>query len=322
MNVFVTGAGGFVGRTLLAKLIDAGHSATAMLLEGESTEGLEPAAKIVRADITRPASLRGVMDNHDAVVHLAGAVGYGQQWSRCIEVNVEGTRNIAEEAVRAGVRRFVHMSSVSVYGRLPEVALTEDAALIKTDDPYGDTKIDAENVVRQIGGGGALKWTILRPTVIYGAGDDKFLPKLVQNLRSGSARIIGSGTASVDLVHVDDVVTFIEALLSDERSHGEVLNLADPDTCTWQELLGVVADELGVPRPSKRLPYHVALVVAGAMELVARVTGRPPRLTRYAVRVVGRQYRYVATRARELGFSSSVPLERGIVGVMRLSTSG
>ncbi len=322
MNIFITGAGGFVGRTLLTKLIDAGHSATALLLEDESAEGLEPAARLVRGDITQPASLQGVMDGHDAVVHLAGAVGYGQQWSRCVEVNVKGTRNIAEEAVRAGARRFVHMSSVSVYGRLPEVALTEDAALIKTDDPYGDTKIDAEEVVRQVGGHGALDWTILRPTVIYGEGDDKFLPKLVENLSSGSARIIGSGSASVDLVHVDDVVAFIEALLSDERSHGEVLNLADPDTCSWRVLLGVVADELGVTRPNKRLPYHAALVVAGAMELVARVTGRPPRLTRYAVRVVGRQYRYVATRARELGFSSSVPLERGIVGVMRSSTAG
>ncbi len=320
MNVFVTGAGGFVGRTLLAKLIAAGHSATALLLEGESAEGLDPAARLVRGDITQPASLRGVMDDHDAVVHLAGAVGYGQQWSRCVEVNVEGTRNIAEEAVRAGARRFVHMSSVSVYGRLPEVALTEDAPLLKTDDPYGDTKIDAEEVVRQVGGGGTLQWTILRPTVIYGAGDDKFLPKLVQNLRSGSARIIGSGAATVDLVHVDDVVAFIEALLSDARSHGEALNLADPDTCSWQELLGVVADELRVPRPSKRLPYHAALLVAGAMELVARLTGRPPRLTRYAVRVVGRQYRYVATRAQELGFSCSVPPDRGIVGVMRSST--
>ena len=220
MNVFVTGAGGFVGRALLAKLIHAGHRVTALLLEGESAEGIEPAAKLIRGDITRAASLQGIIDDHDAVVHLAGAVGYGQQWSRCVEVNVEGTRNIAQEAARAGARRFIHMSSVSVYGRLPEVALTEDAALIKTDDPYGDTKIDAEEIVQRVGEGGALQWTILRPTVIYGAGDDKFLPKLVENLRSGRARIIGSGAASVDLVHVDDVVAFIEVLLSDERSHG------------------------------------------------------------------------------------------------------
>ncbi len=317
MKVFVTGAGGFVGRALLSKLVERGHSATALLLRGEPAGGLEPSAQVVRGDITDPLSLRGALEGHDAVVHLAGVVGYGQEWRRCTLVNVEGTRNVAREAARAGARRFIHMSSVSVYGRVPEVLLSEDAPLLKTGEPYGDTKIDAEQALRAAAAGGDLDWTILRPTVIYGRGDDKFLPKLVENLRSGRARVIGHGRGSVDLVHVDDVVTFIERSLSEPRAIGATLNLADSTTCSWKELLGVVAHELGVPAPTKHLPYPMALGIAGLMELASRLTRRPPRLTRYAVRVVGRQYRYLATRAQALGFESSRPLEDGIVDCLR-----
>ncbi|MDP6942715.1 MAG: NAD-dependent epimerase/dehydratase family protein, partial [Myxococcota bacterium] len=197
------------------------------------------------------------------------------------------------------------------------VLLTEDAPMLETGEPYGDTKIEAERVLQEVGAHGALTWTILRPTVIYGPGDDKFLPKLVENLRSGRARVIGRGKGTVDLLHVDDVVRFVEQLLSDPRATGAILNLSDPDTCSWKELLGVVAGELGVPAPTKHLPYPVALGVAGVMEAVSRVTGKPPRLSRYAVRVVGQQYRYVATRARALGFEASVQVEDGVVACLR-----
>ncbi len=316
MKVFVTGASGFVGRALLSTLAECGHETTALLLPGESDAGIGSSV-VVRGDITDPATLRGAMDGHDAVIHLAGVVGYGQRWEPCTQVNVHGTRNVAREAVRAGATRFIHMSSVSVYGRIPEVLLTEDAPMLETGEPYGDTKIEAEQVLREVGAHGALNWTILRPTVIYGPGDDKFLPKLAENLRSGRARVIGRGTGTVDLVHVDDVVRFIEQLLSEPRATGAVLNLADPDTCSWKELLGAVASELGVPAPTRHLPYPVALAVAGVMEAVSRLTGKPPRLSRYAVRVVGRQYRYVATRAQTLGFSPSIPVEDGVVACLR-----
>jgi len=316
MKIFLTGAGGFIGRTLLKRLAQEGHITTSLLLEDESADGIASITQIVRGDITQPATLGGLIDDHDAVIHLAGAVGYGQSWERCIAINVDGTRNVANEAVRAGAKRFIHMSSVSVYGRVPEVLLSEDAPLRKTGEPYGDTKIEAEHVLEEVGKDGALNWTILRPTVIYGPGDDKFLPKLIENLRSGSARVIGKGDGSVDLIHVNDVADFIERILLEPRAFEQTLNLADPDTCSWKELMGIVADELNVPPPTKHLPYPLALGIAGGMEIVSILTRRPPRLTRYAIRVVGRQYRYLATRAQELGFNSSVPVEDGIVGAI------
>jgi len=319
MRVFVTGAGGFVGRAVCRQLLDDGHQVTGLLLPGEANT-LTEGCREERGDITEPVGLVGSLTGHDAVVHLAGVVGYGRDWEACRAVNVEGTRHMANAALQAGARRFVHMSSVAVYGRAVGVVLSEESAMRRIGDPYGDTKVEAEEVVRAIAGGGRLDLTVVRPVVIYGPGDRLFLPKLVENVRSGRARVIGRGDHPVDLVHVDDVARFMASLLADPRSVGETYNLADPGACTWVELLAVVARELGVRPPRGRLPYPVALGFAGVLEAASRFTGKPPRLTRYAVRVIGRRYAYVTVRAQRLGFQPTTPLSNGIVACLRASS--
>jgi nucleoside-diphosphate-sugar epimerase len=257
MRVFVTGAAGFLGRRLLPRLAERGHEPTALLLPDEPAPEPVP-ARLVRGDITEPASLAGLLDGHDAVVHLAALVGYGQRMEACRRVNVDGTRNVARAAVAAGARRFVHLSSVSVYGRAAGVPLDEDAPLARTGDPYGDTKIAAERVLREHEARGELALTVLRPTVVTGPGDDKFLPKLAENLRSGRARVIGSGRHRVDAVHVDDVVALLARVLDDPRAVGGTYNVNHPGNPTWNELLALFAEALGVPAPRGHLPYALA----------------------------------------------------------------
>ncbi len=312
MRVFLTGAGGFIGRNLLPRLAAEGHELCALLLPEEPAQGLGE-ARIVRGDITRPESLRGVMDGQQAVIHLAAAVGYGQPMDLCRRLNREGTAHVASEAVRAGVRRFVQLSSVSVYGRRPGVPIPETTPLRKTGDPYGDTKIEAEEILQQHAERGEIDLTILRPTVIYGPGDDKFLPKLAENLRSGKARIIGRGDNRVDAIHVEDVAEFVVRVLAEPRSVGGIYNLNHPDNPSWREFTEAAAAVLEVDPPRGHLSYRAALVVAGALELLAAATGRQPRLTRYAVRVIGRQYHYLTDRARdELGFEPRIDLLEGV----------
>jgi nucleoside-diphosphate-sugar epimerase len=312
VQVFVTGAGGFIGRNLLPRLAAAGHRATVLLLPDEDPAGL-PACRVVRGDITRPESLAGLFEGSEAVVHLAAAVGYGQTMARCRRINRDGTRHVVEAAVAAGLRRFVQLSSVSVYGRRPGVPIDEDTSLRKPGDPYGDTKIEAEALLQEHVRRGEIDLTILRPTVIYGPGDDKFLPKLMENLRSGRARIVGDGTNPVDAIHVDDVVDLIARVLADPRAIDGVYNVNHPGNPSWNELLSLVAQGMGVEPPRSHLPYPLALAAAGAMELAARLTGSEPRLTRYAVRVIGRAYDYRVDRAkRELGFEPRVDLREGV----------
>ena len=115
MHIFITGAAGFLGKAITNRLLADNCAVTALLLPGDKAL---PATgcEIVRGDITNPESLKGKIRGHDVVIHLAGVVGYGQTWKTCIAINREGTRNFAAEAIQSGARRFIHMSSVSVYG--------------------------------------------------------------------------------------------------------------------------------------------------------------------------------------------------------------
>ncbi len=315
MNIFITGASGFIGRSIVKKLLtDENIKITTLLLPTESEQLMEGLpVRIVRGDITETRTLSGLMDGHDTVIHLAGAVGYGQTMPHCLRINRDGTANVANEAVHSGIRRFCHFSSVSVYGRVPSVPIPETFPLRKTGDPYGDTKIDAENILTDLAGQGKLDLTVLRPTVIYGPGDVLFMPKLIENVQSGRGRVIGKGGNMVDLIHVDDVAEFVYLVLKDSRAIGQTYNLTHPKNPSWKEFMKMVTNELGLPEIKTHLPYYPALAVAGLMELVAMINGKKPRLTRYSVRVVGRQYHYLTEKSRrELDFFPKIKLEDGI----------
>ncbi|MBW1893325.1 MAG: NAD(P)-dependent oxidoreductase, partial [Deltaproteobacteria bacterium] len=212
MKIFITGGTGFLGKTIVKKLLADGHNVTCLLLPDDDSSSVT-GAEIIRGDITRPDTLTHKTAGHDAIVHLAGAVGYGQTWDNCNRLNRDGTSNIAEEAVRSGARRFIHMSSVSVYGRVSGTPIPEDFPVTKIKDPYGDTKIDAENILKKYVKNGDLDLTVIRPTMIYGPGDTLFLPKVIENIKGGKARIIGKGDNRVDCIHISDVADFVSMII-------------------------------------------------------------------------------------------------------------
>ena len=321
MNVFITGGSGFIGRYVVKKLSALNHSITVLLLPDEGEEAVQ-GAKVVRGDITDSADIRGILAGQDALIHLAGVVGF-QSWKDCVAVNQEGTRNIVGEVRREGIGRVVHMSSVSVYGRVPNVVIREEFPYRKIGDPYGDTKIEGEKIVRQMMEAGKARVTILRPTAVYGPGDRKFLPKLVENLGTGRFKMIGSGEQTVDLVHVQDVADLVVRVLDNERSYGKTYNVANTENPSWNEFLEMATKELGVSAPQGHVPFPLAYTLASIMEACSRVTGKSPRLSRYSVRLVGRQYNYSVERIREdFGWVPSTDLMEGMRACIRELRAG
>lgn len=312
MKLFLTGASGFVGQAIVNRLARDAHDLTALVLPEEALPGWET-VRCIRGDITRPETLVNALDGQDAVIHLAGAVGYGVSWEKCRRLNVDGTSNIVQAAAASGIRRFIHMSSVSVYGRVSGIVLNEASAMKKINDPYGDTKIEAEQVVRAWEEKGALDLTVIRPTMIYGPGDRLFLPKLIENLHTGRGKMIGKGDHRVDAIHVKDAADFVALVLDRPESVGRTYNLNHPNNPDWNQFVATTAAALGVSVPHRHIPFHLALALAGLMELASRLTGKPPRVTRYGVRNVGRPYYYSTTRMQhELGFHPKIDLLTGI----------
>jgi len=309
-KIFLTGASGFIGRNVVKRLRD-NYELTLLLPPDESSIGLGD-QNIVRGDITRYRSLTGLMKGHDTVIHMAGAVGY-QSWRNCLSINVDGSRNVVRQAAKAGVIRFIHMSSVSVYGRIHDIRITEDQPFKKIRDPYGDTKIEAENLVRKYAEKNRIDLTVLRPTAVYGEGDNKFLPKLMENLKSGKFRIMGDGSHEVDLVNVADVAEAVYLSILRPESIGQTYNIANVKNPSWNRFLREISAELELPYNNRHISYKLAYRVAGLMEFFSVFSNRPPRLSRYAVRMVGRQYNYSIEKARkELGFEPSINLIEGM----------
>ena len=170
---------------------------------------------------------------------------------------------------------------------------------------------------------GKVRATILRPTAVYGPGDRKFLPKLVENLGTGRFKMIGSGEQNVDLVHVQDVADLVVRVLENERSYGKTYNVANPENPSWNEFLAMATKELGLSAPKGHVPFPLAYTLASVMEMSSKITGKSPRLSRYSVRLVGRQYKYSVERIREdFGWVPSTDLLEGMRACIRELRAG
>jgi polyketide synthase len=301
-TAFVTGATGFVGRHLVRALVDAGFSVRALVRPGSKAPNN---VDVVRGDLT--TDLRNAITGCDVVFHCAASVGNTVTWESGRRVNVEGTRRIAAAARDAGVRRFVHVSTVGVYG-VSAGTYTEDSPRKRVDEPYTDTKIEAEEIVESMLGDRAR---IVRPAMIYGPRDTGMIPALTRMLAAG-APMIGDGSAPVTLVHVDDVVHAMIAAADYEGPY-RVFNVRGLTDLTWAELVSTL-----VQRFSLRTPRHVPRFVAITMAMIAQalaamhILKRAP-ITTFAVDLLTQRRDYTIDRLMgELGVTPSTDVRTAL----------
>jgi dihydroflavonol-4-reductase len=269
--VAVTGATGFIGRHLVAALAARGVQVRAIVRPRRGPAALE-GATVVTAPLER-TPLAEAFRGADQVVHLAGVVSSARARDYT-DVNVTGAREVAAAAREAGAR-LVHVSSLAAAG--PSSLLRPRREHDQPDPitPYGRSKLEGERAVQAIPG---LRWTILRPGVVYGPGDRAMLP-LFRWVARGVAPLVGRRDAAYTLVHVDDVVRAILAATADAAT-GDVLFVGHPTPATGRQVLDAIQAALG--RHAAVVPVPAALVHAAALagEAVGRLSGRPSVLNR------------------------------------------
>ncbi|KQN90903.1 hypothetical protein ASE95_11460 [Sphingomonas sp. Leaf231] len=242
-KVLVTGAGGFVGRRVVAALQAAGVPVAA----GHR----RPPPGGLALDVLDPAALAAAMPGVDTVVHTA--VG-GPRDTRVI---VDGTRETLAAARAAGVRRFVHLSSVAVYGAA-RGRVDEDAATDHPHGAYGAAKIVAETTCRAAADDMAV--AILRPTLIYGPGSAAWTTLYLDRLQDGNWPVLGAaGRGDANLVHVDDLAGFITHLAVNDAPLAGTFNVNGPDIPTWDAYLEALRDAIQAPRATGALPGRLTL---------------------------------------------------------------
>ena len=307
--VLVTGANGFIGRALVGHLAGLGVETRGVDVTGGS-HGIHPGST------TDPRPWAHLLDDVDTVVHTAAIVSNVVPAARMRAVNVEGTRRMLAAATAAGVRRFVHLSSVVVHGYDLPRWVDESRPMRPNGDAYVDTKVASERLVMAAGAAGDLEVVVLRPGDVYGPASRPWVVLPLTYLRAGQAVLPARGRGILSHVHLETLLDGITRAIAVPAAAGGVFHLTDGVATTCAEFFGRLGAMVGT-RP-RHLPTPAAMAAAGLVGGVQRRLGRHNELGAASMRLLARTGSYSIERARAvLGYHPAIGLDTGMTGVER-----
>jgi nucleoside-diphosphate-sugar epimerase len=283
MRVLITGGTGFIGSRLALRCLAEGHDVAVLGQENTDAEAsnrqhLEAqGADVITTSVTERERLFAVMQGIELVYHLAAAqheanVPDQHFW----DVNVTGTQNLLDASVKAGVKRFIHGSTIGVYGSASSGVIDEQSPR-QPDNIYGETKLEGEKRVllqRE-----HLPVVIVRISETYGPGDYRLL-KLFKAIQKRVFFMIGNGQNVHHLIYIDDLVEGLTLAATVAGAVGETVVLAGKETLTTDEMVATIAAQLGTRIPKWRAPLPLFQAVATVLEKSLQPLGMQPPLHR------------------------------------------
>ena len=259
MKILVTGATGFLGGRIIYKLLEEEHQVVGMVRSTSNTEGLPKEVEIKEADLFDIASLEDAVKGVDVVIHLAAYFNfYPSDEELMFRVNVEGTKNLMDACVGTEVERFIYCSTAETMGGIRYPPATEDTEM-RPDFSYGESKILAEQAIREITTDTELAHIILRPTGVMGEGDLYVMYEVVQELYNGKVFALPRDlSAQFMWTHIDDVVSGFVCSLTSMAAVNNTIILCPDESMSWEEFVEFATTELGVKPPRLRVPRFLA----------------------------------------------------------------
>ncbi|SJZ82847.1 dihydroflavonol-4-reductase [Enhydrobacter aerosaccus] len=317
--VLVTGGSGFLGSSVVRALIARGMRVRALARPTSprgNFSGLE--CEVVTGDLTDRESLKTALHDVRYLFHVAADY---RLWARdpavILRANVEGTRNLMEEALRAGVERIVYTSSVATLRLAGAVGPVDETAVMSVEDAIGTykrSKTMAERVVEELILRDKLPAIIVNPTTPIGPRDIRPTPTGRILLDAAQGKIPAFVDTGLNFAHVDDIAE--GHLLAFERGRIGERYILGGQNLSLRELLGVVATLTGRRPPRIKLPRGPLFPLAFGAEAVARLTGKEPLLTVDALRMSRYHMFFTSAKAeRELGYRSR-PCQEGVVDAL------
>lgn len=316
-RILVTGATGFLGSHVLAGITAAGMPVLAVGRQSGRSAALAAAGHaVVRQDLVSAfePTAHPAFGEVEAIIHCAALSAPFGRLADFERDNVAATRNLVNFARRNGVRRFVHISTPSVYfAYRDQTNVQEDTPLPPPVNHYARTKRLAEQIVLAVPEIGPI---VLRPRGIYGEGDRALLPRLLRAARKRALPLFREGKAGIDLTHVDDVVDAVLAALSaPDGAQGEIFNISGGEILPVRRIADEACARAGITAKWRRMPLAPAMLAVGLMEAgAALLPGRPePPVTRYGLGLFAYvQSLDISKAARILRWKPNVPFEIGL----------
>ncbi len=306
MKALVTGAGGFIGSHLATELIKRKYEVRGLFMPGEDAEHLEKlGVETFRGNLTKPDPLLGVAKGIDTVYHLATRTLDWGTYKQFEQIMVDGTQNLLAEST-GNISRFIYFSSIAALGLgRAQVGLNEDAERIKCGIPYCDTKIVAEDLVKDFCGKSQIAYTIIRPSNVFGPGSVWVRDVLDAFLR-GPFPLINGGNDPGAFVYIQNLVDGTILAAESEKAVGKTYHFRDDYPITWGEYLRTLSQWVG-KKPLGSIPFTLAWGLGSVFEKILTPFGIRPPMTRLAAGVMGQNNDVDNRRARqELGWESHV----------------
>jgi nucleoside-diphosphate-sugar epimerase len=310
--IFVTGGTGFLGGTLIQRLSAEGYRVRALARDParatfiRDLRGLE----LVQGDLTQTENLYRVLAGCGTVFHVAAAITGPLRTQQA--TNIEGTRHLVRAAADAGVRRFVHVSTVAVYGYSRQGIIRESDPMTPGDEPYSSTKAEAERIIGQVAGARHLPYSIIRPAMIYGPRSGMWTEKAFRLASLPVIPWVGDGSGNAYPIYVEDVVDLMLVLAEHPAAVGEIFNCAPDPSPTWRDFLGAYAHLTGREPSWLRLPFNLVHPIVRLLSRLAPAQ-TPLKEAANVIQMTQRQTTHSMAKARDLlGWSPQVELAEGI----------
>jgi nucleoside-diphosphate-sugar epimerase len=316
MTVLVTGAAGFLGSHVIDLLLDRGERPRLLVAPVDSVMWLGDAeVEVHRADIGDRAALADALTGVDRVIHCAARTGPWGPRAEYERTNVRALETLVGAALAAGVRRIVHVSSITVHGNDVRGEADESARLREEPNPYSWSKIAGERLVARMVREQGAPVTIVRPGWIYGPRDSASFARIARMVETGRMMMVGSGENHLPLIYARDAAEGLLLASEAEGAEGRAYLLVNDEPVTQRDFIAAIAAELGASLPARRVPYELAVALGAIAETLARLARRrqPPPVMRYGLQLLGGENRFVIDRARsELGFAPLVDVQDGV----------
>ena len=310
--MLVTGGTGFIGFTLVKRLISSGNSVRVITRGGNFHSEFEnlrlelpkSQLEVYIADISVKDDIKQAFENVSYAFHVAALANIHSvpPYSAFEAANITATKNICELCVEHSIEKLIYISTCDVFG-LPykKSVFTESSPYRPWSEPYADTKIQASLIVKDFQRLG-LNSTILYPGWVYGPGDKAFLPSILEQMKSGFMPVWDRDKNHLCLVYIDD---FIDAVFlafeSDKYDNEDFLILDDDSRVCLRSLCKTLGDLFKMKYKVIHIPYRLAFTIAWISEILIRLRiVKTPLLTTSDVKALGMEFKYSANKARNL----------------------
>jgi 2-alkyl-3-oxoalkanoate reductase len=319
-RALVTGSAGFVGRHLVDGLLIRGDEVFATDI---SDQGHRDDISYTRLDITDAKAVQNVVQGMDVVFHVASIVHTKQSnRSRVFEVNHGGTKNLLTACQKAGVKRLIYISSASVVYEGKDIEDGDETLPYGRDQaPYADSKIEAEKDVIAANSESLLTCAI-RPHVVFGPGDTRFLPNILSRVEAGKLKMgVGGQIKLSDFTYIDNLIEGIlladASLVSNQKAAGQAYFITNGEPIPFWGFVDKILVELGHPKIKGYVAYPVAYSFATLAEFWDRIKGggiNPENgVSRFAVRYMCTHHYFSIDKARrDLAYDPKISIDEGI----------